>query len=234
MPVMTSTAGRKARQPPPKKAANQYAPRTGPRITRGTAPALLLQAAQELFADRGPHATTTRQIAERAKVSEDLIFRYFGSKNGLLHEAVIRPLVDLLESMRSRWTVEDGRPPPSDDERAHRFVGQLYDAVHGNRTVVQTMVQVLMSTPGELDDGLVRQLASEMFEPIVPIFTAHLEQEGFRKAEPELLLRIIFVVIGATAAFLPGMYPDATQVPSRDRIIEELVMFIHYGLRRPS
>src|SRR5271168_5651577 len=88
---------------PTKRGARQHAPRTGPRIRRGTAPALLLAAAQELFAERGPYATTTRQIADRAEVSEDLIFRYYGSKNGLLQEAVIRPIVELLESLRPRW-----------------------------------------------------------------------------------------------------------------------------------
>jgi len=43
----------------------------------GSAPKLLLAAAQDLCAERGPYATTA-QIAERAGVSEDLIFRYYG------------------------------------------------------------------------------------------------------------------------------------------------------------
>jgi AcrR family transcriptional regulator len=209
----------------------QYAPRTGPRVRRGTAPALLLAAAQELFAERGPRATTTREIAERADVSEDLIFRYFGSKNGLLHTAVIQPIIDLLESTRGRWAAQDCEQPGSEHERAVTFVGQLYDMVHGNRTVVQTMVQVLNGAPGELDDSIVRRLSNELFEPLVPMFTEYLEQQGFRSTDPGLQLRLSLILIGATAAFLPGTYPATEDAPGKDRIVEVLVVFISNGLR---
>ena len=43
------------------------------------------------------------------------------------------------------------------------------------------------------------------------------------------------ILVGATAAFLPGTYPDAEEVPDRERVIEELASFIHFGLRpRPN
>lgn len=237
--VMTSTASGKARRPAPTKAPPQHAPRTGPRIRRGTAPALLLAAAQELFAERGPYATTTRQIAEHADVSEDLIFRYYGSKNGLLQEAVIRPIVELLESLRPRWIkAQDARASGSatnseNTENTLEFIGQLYDLVHGNRTVVMTMMQVLIGGPGHLDDP-VHRLASQMYEPLAPAFQNYLDINGFRDTDPNLLLRMIMILVGATAAYLPGTYPDADDVPHRERVVEELASFIHFGLRRPS
>jgi AcrR family transcriptional regulator len=43
----------------------------------------LLQAASELFAERGFSATTVRDIAARARVNQALLFRYFGSKQEL-------------------------------------------------------------------------------------------------------------------------------------------------------
>ena len=176
---------------PTKRGDRQHAPRTGPRIRRGTAPALLLAAAQELFAERGPYATTTRQIADRAEVSEDLIFRYYGSKNGLLQEAVVRPIVELLDSVRPQWEKAQDTWTGDDHERSVAFVGQLYDLVHGNRTVVMTMMQVLIGGPGEIDDLAVHQLASQMYEPLAPVFTKYLERNGFRDTDPALLLRPI-------------------------------------------
>ena len=219
---------------PTKRDSRQRAPRTGPRIRRGTAPALLLAAAQELFAERGPYATTTRQIADRAEVSEDLIFRYYGSKSGLLQEAVVRPIVELLDSVRPRWEVAQDTWTGDDHERSVAFVGQLYDVVHGNRTVVMTMMQVLIGGPGEIDDDAVHQLASQMYEPLAPAFTKYLERNGFRDTDPALLLRLIMILIGSSAAFLPGTYPDGAPVPDRDRVVDELATFIHYGLRRPG
>lgn len=45
----------------------------------------ILIAALQLFAQEGFHATSTRHIARQAGVSEGLIFRHFGNKEGLLH-----------------------------------------------------------------------------------------------------------------------------------------------------
>ena len=44
----------------------------------------ILQSALELFAKEGFHATSTNKVAKHAGVSEGLIFRHFGNKEGLL------------------------------------------------------------------------------------------------------------------------------------------------------
>ncbi|WP_406142191.1 TetR family transcriptional regulator [Streptomyces sp. NBC_01089] len=49
---------------------------------------LLLDAAAELFAERGYEAATVRDIAALAGVNQALLFRYFGSKQALLTEVM--------------------------------------------------------------------------------------------------------------------------------------------------
>ena len=49
----------------------------------------ILQAALELFAQEGFRATSTSKVARKAGVSEGLIFRHFGNKDGLL-EAIVK------------------------------------------------------------------------------------------------------------------------------------------------
>lgn len=46
--------------------------------------AAVLQAAADLFAERGPAATSIRDIAARSKVNHGLIFRHFGAKEKLV------------------------------------------------------------------------------------------------------------------------------------------------------
>jgi AcrR family transcriptional regulator len=48
----------------------------------------ILQSALELFANEGYKSTSTSRIAKHAEVSEGLIFRHFGNKEGLL-EAIL-------------------------------------------------------------------------------------------------------------------------------------------------
>lgn len=50
--------------------------------------AAMLSAAIELFAERGVAATSTREIARRAGVTERTLFKHFGSKEGLAQAAV--------------------------------------------------------------------------------------------------------------------------------------------------
>lgn len=50
----------------------------------------------ELVGERGWEATTTRQIAERARVNQALIHYHFGSKDGLLYAAFEVALRDML------------------------------------------------------------------------------------------------------------------------------------------
>ncbi|MFE9423608.1 helix-turn-helix domain-containing protein [Kitasatospora sp. NPDC006697] len=69
---------------------------------------LLVQAAMELFADRGYERTTTREIGERAGVDPALIARYFGGKLQLYLAAVRaeqgdQPPADLLDRDRLHW-----------------------------------------------------------------------------------------------------------------------------------
>lgn len=50
----------------------------------------LLDAAARLYAETGYRGATTRRIATAAGVNEITLFRHFGSKEALLHEAITR------------------------------------------------------------------------------------------------------------------------------------------------
>jgi AcrR family transcriptional regulator len=50
----------------------------------------LLEAATRLFAERGPAAVSTREIAAAAEVNSGLIHRHFGTKDELLRETMQR------------------------------------------------------------------------------------------------------------------------------------------------
>jgi len=48
----------------------------------------ILEAAAQVYSETGFRGATTRRIAERAGVNEITLFRHFGSKTRLLHEAI--------------------------------------------------------------------------------------------------------------------------------------------------
>src|ERR1700761_3916201 len=67
--------------------------------------AAVMQAASELFAEKGPAATSIREVAARAGVNHGLLHRHFGSKHQLL-AATLQHLADSAAALR-----ESGAPP---------------------------------------------------------------------------------------------------------------------------
>ena len=60
----------------------------------------LLEAATQLFAERGPGAVSAREIARRARVNHGLVHRHFGSK-----DALVRAVLDrLVDDLRTRFS----------------------------------------------------------------------------------------------------------------------------------
>lgn len=55
-----------------------------PPVGREQVVAAILNAASDLFAERGPAATSIRDIAARSKVNHGLVFRHFGTKERLV------------------------------------------------------------------------------------------------------------------------------------------------------
>src|SRR5687767_8819424 len=96
------------------------------RRPRGAPRRLLLDAARQLFARQDYRSTTTREIAELAGVREYLLFRYFGSKAALFHEALVVPFTEFVEEFNARWQsiVPEAT---TEEEVAREFLGALYD-----------------------------------------------------------------------------------------------------------
>jgi AcrR family transcriptional regulator len=57
----------------------------------------IIRAALELFAEKGYDGTTTHAIAQKAKVSEKTLFKYFGSKQELFKQTVYPAMLQALQ-----------------------------------------------------------------------------------------------------------------------------------------
>jgi AcrR family transcriptional regulator len=99
--------------------------------------ALLIGAARELFGAQGYDATTTRQIASRAGVSEPLLFNHYGSKRNLFDAAVMEPFADLIEQYKAAWRSE--RAESSSESLVHDFVSRLFGLARTNRPLLLSL-----------------------------------------------------------------------------------------------
>lgn len=113
----------------------------------------LLDAARDLFAERGYDRTTVRDIARRADVNQALLFRYFGSKEALFAAVVARAGRDKL-----------AQPPP--ELLVARILRALLDKEHHGDHALQIMLRstsedaAAKEINGELGRDYVRALAA--------------------------------------------------------------------------
>jgi AcrR family transcriptional regulator len=127
--------------------------------------AQILDAAAQVFAEKGFHRTTTRDIAEAADIAEGTIYNYFGSKDDLLL-GLINRLADLED--RRRLYEE------SLDEDARAFLSRhLVDRFTVSRqafVLLQAILPEILSTP-----ALREQYLETIYEPALRLLEGHFQ-----------------------------------------------------------
>src|SRR4029078_11884089 len=101
----------------------------------------ILNAAVQVFSQHGFRGSTTRRIADAAEVNEVTIFRYFGSKEALLQEAI--------STSCASTTITS--PLPDDPVNP---VEELSKWANGMVTHLKSKSSVIRKGMGELEDRL--------------------------------------------------------------------------------
>jgi AcrR family transcriptional regulator len=201
------------------------------RRPRGEARRLLLEAARDLFARRDYRATTTREIAEAAGVSEYLLFRHFGSKAGLFREALVMPFIDFVDGFGQTWQAVVPEQT-SEEELSREFVGRLYDVLVDHQGLVLTLVASDGLTEEELESAGIADIRRAL-TVLGQISTEGMRLRGIHSGQPDLPAHSTVAMIVGMVALRSTFFGD--RPPSREAIVDELVQAILHGfLHRPD
>ena len=162
----------------------------------------LLQAAQDLFGQKGFERTTIRDIGERAGVDAALIARYFGSK-GDLYVAVVAAEV-------------------AGEERTGPYEGleEMVDAVvsrvddHGPGPILQAMIR--SDTSEEIRTAALQRITRRFVNPLV----ADMRDRQVDHAELRAEIAVT-AMLGVSLARSLGWFSEVRSLPK-----DELVAFI--------
>ncbi|MFB6818986.1 TetR/AcrR family transcriptional regulator [Streptomyces sp. NPDC056347] len=181
----------------------------------------LLEAARDLFAERGYEGTTVRSIAARAGVNQALLFRYFGSKRGLLTEVVAlggleqlraTPPEELFETaLRSMLTRGVEEAEDRSLEVYLRSVGRGDEAAGTLRELGEEYQSALAGLSGAPDAVLRADLAMAWLLGIGLMRTV-VAREPLAGADPDDVCRLVLGTLGHLWAAEPGA-PDGLGEP---------------------
>ncbi len=184
-----------------------------------------------MFGQLGYEATT-REIASRAGVSHELIFRYFDSKEKLFFDAVVTPLLDAVGGLHQRWLDDPTLTTMDHDRLIRRFTTGFYEFVSVNQSIARAMVHLFLSQSTEGEVERLRSRISETLAPMVVPVDGYLASEGLRHSSPALQLRLAMLFVGVAAAFLSMTYGSGEEIPKDEEVIDELAKIISHGLQR--
>jgi len=126
-------------------------------------PARILDAAEEVFAEQGFAAASTREIARRARVPFGALHYHWGSKEQL-HEAVMARLVDWIRDTVLRNLVPGGTPGEIIDHLTDVFLEALVASRHAAQLLyrhilepIDPRVEEMFAQLGRFGEGLLAE-----------------------------------------------------------------------------
>ena len=195
----------------------------------------LMDAAENLFSERGIQAASLRAITERAGANLAAVHYHFGSKQGLVRAVFARRLAPLNEERLRRLALCEGREG-SIEEVLHAFLAPVLEMT---REASHAAFGRLMGRAFMEPDDEIREIQIEQFSEVFHRFTAALARLLPELPEREVVWRFHFVAgaLGHTVAcgqlierFSEGRCPMGEAEGAADH----LVPFLAAGLRAPA
>jgi TetR/AcrR family transcriptional regulator len=190
--------------------------------------AQLLDAAEEIFARKGYHETTLREIAELAEFSVGSVYSFFANKDDLFLNVFLRRGDEFMPELRALLGA-DGAPL----ERLHRLidfeVGFFRRHPHFGRLYLRTSSVTSPVAESDVDRALAENFREAM------ALQAGLIAEGqaagqLRGGEPEVLARLFSGMVSAFQAMDPAVVGETS---GAGLPVEDLHAMVDAAFRAP-
>ena len=200
------------------------------RRPRGAPRLLLLDAARTLFAGQDYRSTTTKEIAEAAGVAEHLLFRHFGSKAALFHEALVVPFTQVIDDFKSEWASLVAAQADA-EVVGRQFLGALYALFVENRGLVMTLWAADTLTDEELAETGIADIDRSL-AVLGQLGGEGIDILGMESDHPDLAAHSTVAMVAGMAAFGATFFGGTR--PPRDVVVEELTQATLHGFLHRS
>ncbi len=174
----------------------------------------ILAAALDLFSDRGFDGASTREIAQRAEVTQPLLNYHFSSKDDLWRAAVDGLFAALTRAMTDRTAGLRG----VDELTAARLLVREFIAFSAEMPQLHRIITQECKVDGPRMDWLVERHVRPMYDGITALFSALTEQGHLPAIPPAHLYYILtgaaptMFVLGPECRRLSGLDPTSDEV----------------------
>lgn len=211
-----------------KTSARQAKPAGKQPIDRDVRRSELIDAARDLFAAKGYHATTVDDITRAAGVAKGTFYLYFNEKREVFYE-VISGFMQLIKDIGS--SVSDESANPLDFfTRAETASHELMAIFNDNRKLARLAYRESMGLDSRLEDML-RDFYREIAELEARNIQRAMELGIIRKVDP---MMVAYAHIGMVERVLLAMIDDPEAFPDPQVVVREMMRLAFEGMRLPS
>jgi|SRR3954452_12646713 len=200
-------------------------PTTRKRLSAGERREGILQAAVEVFGERGYHASSIDDIARSAGISKALIYEHFSSKEDLHLRLIEENARELLERLGEAMV--DTRA----EQRLVAGVNAFFGFVEERRGAWRILFREVT------DPGAARTL-DRIFAQVADVVAALIKEDPGSRSLPgeserarEQSIRMLAQMLVGSIQSLANWWSDHQQVP-RERLVEMVMDFAWLGLDR--
>jgi TetR/AcrR family transcriptional regulator len=178
----------------------------------------LLDAAEEVFGEKGFHDATLKEVAELAEFSVGSVYSFFESKEDLFGQIYLRRGEEFMVSMRAILTAE-GSPT----EKLHHLIDFQVDFFRQRpkfgRLFLRYANIALASEPGDLHSVVAKNYAESM-QLQADLMAAGQRRGEFCPGDPVVLAHLFSGLVASYQALDPAVISDdpnaAERLPLRD------------------
>lgn len=187
----------------------------------------VLDAALELFLERGFAATKVDDVAKRAGVSKGLVYLYFPSKEALIEAIVLRAVSPIAERAVGEITQFDGDPRIAISTVMRFLVSRLSDPQVMN--VPRLIIREVAQFP-----HIAEMYRRDVLDKLIPVLRARLQRgmdQGYlRPHDPDLTLRTVVgaLLVHVLLSEVFGIEPAGGL--ALDRLVENHLSILFDGL----
>ncbi len=175
--------------------------------------AQLLDAAEEVFGDKGFHDATLKEVAELAEFSVGSVYSFFESKEDLFRQIYLRRGEEFMAGMRA---VLEGRGSPT--ATLHRLVDFQVAFFRERRRFGRLFLRyanvALVPEPGELH-AVVASNYAESMRMQADLFASGQRTGEFCRGDPEVLAHLFSGLVASYQALDPAVLSDAPDASER-------------------
>ena len=186
----------------------------------------ILQAALKLFARKGYDGTTTKDLANAAKVAEGTLFRYFPSKKAILIEVATSGWIEILTDLLTELS-EMGSYQAISQVMRRRMIN-----MHENADLLRVCF-IEAQHHSELRERIQSEVIEKMTDVAEAFFETAMSKGIYREMSPKIVAQV-FLGMFAIAGFSTETIIDPKASPKAKQEMAEGIadIFLHGVLNK--